>query len=105
MNCPECKWVTHRAAVTTQALSDQIVRKRKCCACHHTWFTVEVAVPNYSIGWSPVHKGKPVLRAPLTITTSFIEAKDSFVNLTIAREKREQEYIDKLEEELKPVNN
>jgi hypothetical protein len=52
-----------------------------------------------------VHKGKPVLRAPLTITTSFIEAKDSLVNLTIAREKREQEYIDKLEEELKPANN
>jgi len=50
-----------------------------------------------------VHKGKPVLRAPLTITTSFIEAKDSLVNLTIAREKREQEYIDKLEEELKVI--
>jgi len=105
MNCPECKWVTHRAVVVTQALDDQIVRKRKCCACHHVWFTVEVNVPNYAIGWSPVHKGKPVLRAPLTITTSFIEAKDSLVNLTIAREKREQEYIDKLEEELKPANN
>jgi len=50
-----------------------------------------------------VHKGKPVLRAPLTIATSFIEAKDSLVNLTIAREKREQEYIDKLEEELKVI--
>jgi len=105
MNCPECKWATHRAVVVTQALDDQIVRKRKCCACHHVWFTVEVNVPNYAIGWSPVHKGKPVLRAPLTITTSFIEAKDSLVNLTIAREKREQEYINKLEEELKPVNN
>jgi len=103
MNCPECKWATHRAVVVTQALDDQIVRKRKCCACHHVWFTVEVNVPNYAIGWSPVHKGKPVLRAPLTITTSFIEAKDSRVNLTIAREKREQEYINKLEEELKIV--
>jgi len=103
MNCPECKWATHRAVVVTQALDDQIVRKRKCCACPHVWFTVEVNVPNYAIGWSPVHKGKPVLRAPLTITTSFIEAKDSRVNLTIAREKREQEYINKLEEELKIV--
>jgi hypothetical protein len=102
MNCPKCDWATHRAAVTTQALSDQIVRKRKCCACHHTWFTVEVAVPNYSIGWSPGHKGKPVLRAPVTVTTSFIETQDS---LAIAREKRKQQYIQRLEQELKPINN
>lgn len=102
MNCPKCDWATHRAAVTTQALSDQIVRKRECCACHHAWFTVEVAVPNYAIGWSPGHKGKPVLRAPVTVTTSFIETRDG---LAIAREKREQQYIERLEQELKPVNN
>jgi hypothetical protein len=102
MNCPECKWATHRAVVVTQALDDQIVRKRKCCACHHVWFTVEVGVPNYAIGWSPGHKGKPVLRAPVTVTTSFIETQDG---LAIAREKREQQYIERLEQELKPVNN
>ena len=103
MNCPKCDWATHRAAVTTQTLSDQIVRKRKCCACHHAWFTVEIAVPNYAIGWSPGHKHKPVLRAPVTITTSFIEAKDSLAGLVIANKKREQDYIDKLEKELKVV--
>ena len=102
MNCPKCDWATHRAAVTTQALSDQIVRKRECCACHHVWFTVEVTVPNYAIGWSPGHKHKPVLRAPVTITTSFIETQDG---LAIAREKRKQQYIQRLEQELKPINN
>ena len=100
MNCPKCNWATHRAAVTTQALADQIVRKRVCCACHHIWFTVEVLVPNYAVGWSRSHKHKPVLRAPVKITTSFIEVQDS---LAIGRAKLEQKYIDKLEKELKPI--
>jgi len=102
MNCPKCNWATHRATVTSQALPDQIVRKRTCCGCHYIWFTVEIVVPYYAVGWSPRHKCKPFLRAPVTVTTSLIEAQDG---LAIAREKREQEYIDKLEKDLKPINN
>jgi transcriptional regulator NrdR family protein len=100
MNCPKCKWATNRAAVTTGSLPDQVVRKRVCCACQHIWFTVEVEVPNYAVGWSPAHKHKPVLRSAITLKPSFIEAQDG---LAIAHAKLEEQYNAKLEKEFKPI--
>jgi len=67
MLCPQCSHSVHRAAVTNSHPEDQIVRKRICEACGHAWFTVEVMVPSYAVGWSAAHKRKPVLRVPMEL--------------------------------------
>jgi hypothetical protein len=41
-------------------------------------------VPDYAIGWSDRHQHKPVLRTPLTLETSFVEAADVMDNLAKA---------------------
>ena len=65
MICPQCSHNDHRATSTNSKLADQIVRRRVCQICGHAWFTVEVAVPNYAVGWSKGHLRKPVLRVPM----------------------------------------
>ena len=46
------------------------MRRRVCRDCGGAWFTVEVLVPNYAVGWSAVDgkKSQPVLR----VATEFI---------------------------------
>jgi hypothetical protein len=72
MNCPSCQHGRHRAAITNSHLPDQIVRKRVCEACGHAWFTVELEVSRYAIGWSALHQNKPVVRVPLELTTGHV---------------------------------
>jgi len=98
MNCPKCSHSRHRAAVTNSHPDDQIVRKRVCEACGHPWFTVEVMVPNYAVGWSAAHKRKPVLRVPMELTAGSTrvrvkhqEAKDRLALLREANERRSWE--------------
>ena len=67
MICPQCSHNDHRATSTNSKLADQIVRRRVCQSCGHAWFTVEVPVPNYAVGWSHGHLRKPVLRVPLEL--------------------------------------
>jgi hypothetical protein len=43
-----------------------------------------MAVPDYAIGWSDRHQHKPVLRTPLTLEPSFVEAADVMENLAKA---------------------
>ena len=68
MICPQCSYSRHRAAVTNGHADDQIVRKRVCEACCHAWFTVEVIVPSYAVGWSAAQQRKPVLRTPMELS-------------------------------------
>ena len=84
MNCPECGSKNNRTPVTNGHLPDEVVRKRVCGSCDHSWFTVEMAVPAYVIGWSDRHQHKPVLRMPLTLEPSFIEPADVMENLAKA---------------------
>ena len=84
MNCPECGSKENRTPITNGHLPDEVVRKRVCKVCGHAWFTVEMTVPEYAIGWSDRHQHKPVLRTPLTLETSFVEAADVMENLAKA---------------------
>ena len=75
MNCPECGSKNHRTPVTNSERSDQVIRKRVCNDCKTRWFTVELEVPTYAVGWSGA-SGKPVLRAPLTLKAEHMESAD-----------------------------
>ena len=68
MQCPKCSSETIRAPITNNRLPDQVVRRRQCADCGHKWFTVEVTVPDYAVGWSVAHGHKPVLRVPLELS-------------------------------------
>jgi hypothetical protein len=74
--------------VTNSHPEDQIVRKRVCEACGHAWFTVELWVPSYAVGWSVAHQRKPVLRAPVKLKASHMEAKDQLAPLRAAAERK-----------------
>jgi hypothetical protein len=84
MNCPNCGNKNNRTPITNGHLPDEVVRKRVCGSCGHAWFTVEVRVPDYAIGWSNDHQKKPVLRTPLTLEPSFIQPADVMENLAKA---------------------
>jgi hypothetical protein len=73
MNCPKCGYDRNQAAITNSHPPDQVVRKRMCNACCHVWFTVELEVSRDAIGWSALHQNKPVLRAPVTLTASYVD--------------------------------
>ena len=88
MNCPECGSKNNRTPVTNGHLPDEVVRKRVCRSCDHSWFTVEMAVPVHAIGWSDRHQHKPVLRVPVTLESSFIEPADVMENLAKANAAR-----------------
>jgi transcriptional regulator NrdR family protein len=92
MLCPQCSHSDHRATSINSRLDDQIVRRRACQSCGHAWFTVEVIVPNYAVGWSKGHLRKPVLRVPVTVQAghtemqvSHVEAKDQMDALARGR--------------------
>lgn len=87
MLCPKCSHSCHRAVVTNSKLPDQTVRKRVCESCGHVWFTVEVVVPDYAVGWSAAHLNKPVLRIPLALRVEHVEAKDQLEPLRRHRER------------------
>ena len=85
MLCPKCRSAAIRAPITNNLLDDQVMRKRTCLDCGHKWFTVEVAVPDYAVGWSAAHLRKPVLRIPLELNAGatklrvgHVEAKDQW---------------------------
>ena len=67
MKCPKCRSKAVRVPITNSLLDDQVMRKRTCADCGHKWFTVEVAVPDYAVGWSAAHLRKPVLRVPMEL--------------------------------------
>ena len=46
-----------------------MVRQRGCLDCGHKWFSVELMVPDYAVGWSTMHNNKPVLRVPLELSS------------------------------------
>ena len=69
MECPKCSSTTLRVPITNNRLADQVVRRRLCIECGHKWFTVEMTVPDYAVGWSVAHLHKPVLRVPLELST------------------------------------
>ena len=95
MNCPACSHPCHRAVVTNSQMADQTVRKRACENCGNAWYTVEVTVPSYAVGWSARHSRKPVLRVPIDVTVGYTrmrasheEAQDPRANLTQEANKR-----------------
>ncbi len=97
MICPDCRSKNHRVPVTNGQMDDQIVRKRVCGDCGHVWFTVEVEVPKYAVGWSSGLQRKPVLRVPAEVTTGMVrigasheEAQDSIQNLIEANRRRSE---------------
>ena len=95
MECPKCSSSALRVPITNNRLTDQVVRRRQCVDCGHKWFTVEMAVPDYAVGWSATHLRKPVLRVPLELNTGHtksrvehIEAKDRIELLRDANARR-----------------
>lgn len=85
MKCPSCRGTDYRAVITNNLFEDQTVRKRKCAECGHVWFTVELLVPSYAVGWSHDHMRKPVLRTPVQLTVAHVEPKDCVEALQTAR--------------------
>lgn len=97
MECPQCRSSSNRTPITNGLLADQVVRKRVCLDCGHRWFTVEVMVPEYAVGWSALHKNKPVLRVPMELVAGatrlrleHIEAQDTFAALQAFNERRSE---------------
>ena len=76
MMCPKCSSSELRAEVTNNKLRDQVVRRRGCVTCGFKWFTVEVRVPDYTVGWSSAMQSKPVLRVPVDVTLRHVEEPD-----------------------------
>ena len=102
MNCPACSHPCHRAVVTNSQMADQTVRKRACENCGNVWYTVEVTVPSYAVGWSARHSRKPVLRVPIDVTVGHTrmranheKAQDPRDNLTQEANKRSTAESDK----------
>lgn len=52
----------------------ETVRQRLCPDCGHRWFTLEVIVPNTSVGWDAT-QGKPVLREPVRVEAMGMERR------------------------------
>lgn len=77
-----------RIPITNNNLADQTMRKRQCVSCGHVWYTVELMVPTYAVGWCLDHKRKPVLRVPLELRAEHMEAKDRIELLREANRKR-----------------
>jgi len=67
MRCPSCSSRNYRALITNNLIDRQTIRKRRCVDCGHVWFTVEVEVDRYAIGWSNQHESKPVIRVPVDL--------------------------------------
>jgi hypothetical protein len=57
----------------------QTVRKRVCASCGEIWFTAEIIVPSFAVGWSAPQGHKPVLRVPLDVTLQHVEPADMVV--------------------------
>ena len=94
MNCPECGSKENRTPITNGHLPDEVVRRRVCSSCKHAWYTVEMRVPHYAIGWCERHtnQSKPVLRTALTLQPSFVEPADVKENLAKANAARWQKW-------------
>lgn len=45
MICPECSSLVYRTVFTRQVEADKVMRRKKCKACGHGWYTVEVILP------------------------------------------------------------
>lgn len=104
MNCPNCSSSALRVPITNNKLDQQVVRRRQCLDCGHRWFTVEMTVPDYAVGWSATHLRKPVLRVPLELSAAgtagwgrsiipleHVEAKDQLEPLREANARRAAE--------------
>lgn len=81
--------------VTNSRMPDQTVRRRVCESCGHAWFTVELVVPSYAVGWSARCLRKPVLRVPLELEAEHVrvpvsheEAGDQLEQCRLNRERQ-----------------
>lgn len=97
MMCPKCSSHELRTAITNNNLADQTMRKRHCISCDHVWYTVELTVPTYAVGWEVKHKRKPVLRVPVELVAgatrlrvTHIEAKDRIELLREANRRKSE---------------
>jgi len=95
--CPKCRSKAVRVPITNNLLDDQVMRRRICMDCSHKWFTVEVAVPDYAVGWSAAHMSKPVLRIPMELSAGatrlrveHVEAQDQVEVLQKANRRKSE---------------
>lgn len=49
MNCPHCDSRDIRVMMTRQDSEESTVRFRRCTACGHNWYTVEIGIPQHAI--------------------------------------------------------
>jgi len=76
MECKRCKCTRSTSASVNSRMATQTVRKRVCASCGEIWFTVEIIVPSFAVGWSAPQGHKPVLRVPLDVTLQHVELSD-----------------------------
>jgi DNA-directed RNA polymerase subunit RPC12/RpoP len=70
MNCPNCNHVSTSVLQTNAIKTEHTTRQRKCSNCGHKWFTVELEVQSWAIGWEKLSTGfggKPTLRVPVQL--------------------------------------
>jgi len=78
MQCKRCQSTKTRTPSINSRSATQTVRKRVCQDCGNTWFSVEIVVPDFAVGWSAIGGGgsKPVLRVPIDVTLQHVEEVD-----------------------------
>lgn len=52
MNCARCASPKARVLQTRKEQPDTILRQRICRECGYTWFTLEMEMPEGSVGWT-----------------------------------------------------
>lgn len=62
MKCPSCGAHRIRVVLTTYSTDKEIIRRRRCLACEHRWYTIqqpEKLLEGVSVAWE--HRGPVTL--------------------------------------------
>ena len=58
MRCPNCGCEEIRTTMTRHYRKHAVIRRRKCTACNHAWYTMETEIPVEAISHSRTYEGK-----------------------------------------------
>lgn len=70
MNCPKCDHDSVFVLQSNTMKPNHTTRQRECKDCKHKWFTIELEVASWAVGWEKLKSGfggKPTLRVPVLL--------------------------------------
>ena len=65
MQCPNCAATRLSVVMTAYATDEQIVRRRRCHACEHRWYTLqapEALLPSGAFHWIERHGSRRTVK-------------------------------------------